>query len=274
MTQLPAGPGYLTLQSWAFQRNSKGGYDERQLTVLCGDNPPTITDGYAKWGTIDRPLRTGVTIPQGYNPAQMQVNVRFGIYDGRFIGITSDGKRFGGGWDTRSIAATEVEKEIGDLNWMAGGSYNAGPSPQVYIDTYDAKGTTNLIPKDFQGLTWVIDQGIQWGNSLRHPNGSRIYQEAQFTMLEYTAIGAKKRKEQHQQSGHYVKTTITNRTALSIAAAQRQRSPEAYHQTLAKRICHSPNNNPCQKSSVRLERKSIHWKMPVGLNVWVPEHGI
>ena len=154
---IPNANSYLTLQAWELQHLGKAGPNERQFSVLCGDNPPTITDGYGKWAVIDRPLRQGVSIPQGFNPARVKVELRFGVWDGRF------GNK---GWDVSTTAAEAVEQDIDDLHWMAGGNALGGPSPVVYMDAYtmtqNGLARTDLVPRQYHGVPWetLVSVGV------------------------------------------------------------------------------------------------------------------
>jgi len=261
-------PAYITIQAESFSRNKRGQHNFVEVSALCGDDPPKITDGYAKWNVIDRPLRQGVTVPAGFNPAQMAISLRLGIWDGRFNH---------GGWDVSADAAQAVETMVDDLHWMAGGNFEAGPSPIVRVKSLTGRGNnqTFLVPRQYWGVGWVINGGIEWGNSLRHRNGSRLYQEATFTLLGYTSLGGHPPPVKTVLGGGFFKTSPQIRTALGIAASRSSRSPQAYHETLARRILRHPRNNPCHRSRIKLERRSIHWQMPpTGLDVWVPEHNI
>jgi hypothetical protein len=235
------------------------------MSALCGEDPPTVIDGYGKWTVIDRPLRQGVTVPQGFNPAKVKISIRMGIWDGRF-NFT--------GWDQSDDAGVEIESNIDDLHWMAGGNALGGPSPVVYVDTYnaDGSGSNDLMPRQYRGAAWVIDGGIQWGKSYRNGHAYRTYQEAEFNLLGYNSFGVAPPKHNRQQNGGRFKTTQAVHTALAIASAPSSNSPAAYHEILAGRICHDPHNNPCYKSKIKLERRSLTWPMPIGLEVWVPSH--
>lgn len=271
VTPVALAASYLTFQSWAFQKNAQGGHNHRMFNVLCGDNPPTIVDGYGIWTVINRPLRQGLTIPQGFNPAKLKIEIRFGIWDGQF--------NFSG-WDTSQAAAKQVESNIDDLHWMAGGNSLGGPSPAVYIDSYrpDQGKTvrTDLMPPQYVGVPWVIDSGIEWGNSLRDKYGSRIYQEASFTVMGYNAPagGASLPPEKTRLSGGFFKTTNTIKTARGIAASNSSESPVAGIESLARSICKSSRNNPCKGTRIKLERRSIDWVITPGTDVWVDSHFI
>lgn len=270
---LAPNAAYLTFRSAAFQFNRTGGHNERHFNALCGDDPPTITDGYAKWNVIDRPLRQGVTVPAGYNPARLKINIRFGIWDGRFDRH---------GWDTSAKAADEVESDIDDLHWMAGGNALAGPSPAINVNSYRVQGgalyRTHLIPRPYWGIVWVIDGGVEWGKAYRLSRGtragSRVYQEAAFTLLGYNSFGVTPPNIRTNEHGGYFTTTSALRTALEIAGAPSGNTPEALIYTLAGNICASNKNNPCRGTRLKLERRSISFPIPVNTAVWVPSHAI
>lgn len=269
--QIPLSASYLSFQSYAFQTNAAGGHNNRQFNVLCGDNPPTIVDGYGQWTVINRPLRQGLTIPQGFNPAKLQIDLRFGVWDGRF-GFN--------GWDTSHTAALSVEGDIDDLHWMAGGNELGGPSPVVYIDSYRPDNgvavRTDLMPRQYRGVPWIIDSGVTWGNSLRDRYGSRIYQEASLTVMGYTAPAGAQRPptQQSRLSGGFFKTNGQAHTARGIAAASSSQTPVALVETLARNILKDPRNNPCRGTRLKLERRGIDWKIPPGKDVWVPARTI
>ncbi len=251
-----------------------GNATQKSFYALCGDEPPTVVDGYAKWGVIDRPLRQGLTIPQGFNPAKVQINLRFGIWDGRF--------RFHG-WDTSPAAASQNELDIDTLHWMAGGgdSTRSGASPLVTLQAFSAQDPSQLIdlvPRQYWGVGWVVDAGIQWGTSLREPStGRRIYQEASFTLLAFAAApGQKATPPSTNQAGGYFRVKNKNHdTMIGIATAPSGNAPPAEWERLAYKISIASQNNPCRGTSLHLARKSIvHFHIPLGTAVWVPSHFI
>ncbi|MGA8762403.1 MAG: hypothetical protein WB562_05890, partial [Candidatus Sulfotelmatobacter sp.] len=112
----PARNVYLSWQGVGFT----SGYRWPPFDTICGQNPPTITGGYAKWQVLDRPYQRGLTIHQGYDPVQMTVDVIFGQWDS------------GVGWYQNDGTGTQVEKNIGGMEWFAGSNFHTGPSPAVY----------------------------------------------------------------------------------------------------------------------------------------------
>jgi hypothetical protein len=245
-----------------------------QISVMCGDDPPTIKGGYAKWTTVDRPLRTGVTLFQGYDPVTMDVSLRFGTWTKA-------------GWDTglskESTAGSDTEEAIGWLEWMAGAHFNAGASPFVYVNTYaNAGGTTNLVPSGYQETVgvgasvsdtkrwpWVITGGITWGKSLRDKNGDRVYQECTFTCMNYLSFS---QPPMTSAAGGYFTVKSGMDDVLLIAGAPSSHALDV--QNLALQIKNDPKNNPIAGSKVKLSTKSTRWKIPAGLKVWVPAHTV
>lgn len=263
---IPTNSGrYLNLAAAAFQKNKEGKHNERQFYALCGANPPTITAGYGKWNVVDRPLRQGVTIPTGFDPAKLHVQLLFGVWDGRF--------NFSG-WDKSKFAGQAVEQDIDDLHWMAGGNSLGGPSPNIYIWSGKRDNQTRLVPKQYWNVGWVVTGGITWGQSWRNRFGDRIYQEAEFDLLGYSGVKNPGPKIKSVTDGGYFTTTAAVRTAYGIAAAQSSHSSADNIEILARRILAQGRNNPCHGSRVKLERRSVHWKMPIHLKVWVPQHHV
>lgn len=263
----------------------KSPFDGLQVSVMAGDEPPQITGGYGKWTTVDRPLRRGISVFQGYDPATMSVPLRFGMWIPRDFSVHDDGadgtQRFGGiTWATSDAAGQQVERNIQVLEAMAGGQQTAGQPPFVYVNTYDAQGrTTGLVPPSYQntagapsGLSdgklwpWVITS-VTWGNSLRSSNGWRIYQECVITLMNYLNYN---RPQTKQQKGSYFKTSKSHHTCLKIAGA---RSVHALSVSqVASLIKNSHKNNPVSRSKIHLRDHSTHWNIPLGKEIWVPSH--
>lgn len=154
--------------------------DGNYFNVLAGDQPPRITDGYAKIGTVDRPEQTGLTTFEGYNPITMEVPIRFeGFHDGEGM---------------------DIERDIALLERMAGrGNFPGaatGPPPIIRVTTTDGSPrgkTVPLIPASYQqtrentqGPLWLIS-GIDWDpDPIRNSAGNRIRQLATVTLQQRT----------------------------------------------------------------------------------------
>ena len=248
---------YLSFQGIGFSSGKVHPFD-----VLCGKDPPTITDGYGKWSTLDRPLQRGLTIFQGYDPAQMTVSMIFGSFTA-------------GGWQQDDTTGIAVEADIGVLEWMGGSNFQIGPPPVVYVFSYLAGGgpaQTDLIPPQYAGIPWVVASGgLTWGQAWRNPNGYRIYQEATVTLINYLNLNAPPVADTSAK-GSYFKTRKGRDTALLIAAAAL--SPTVDQQSLARSILSVAQNNPIKGTTVKMRRRSISWVIPNGISVWVPAHTI
>lgn len=285
---------YLTFRGVSSTTSSAGG---KQITVMCGDDKPKITAGYANWSVVARPLQTGVTTFQGYDPVSMDLSLRFGVWKSAqslfsksYPGVAPFGTLgvepifHGYGWDVSPHAADIVESNIQTLEWMAGAHQLAGRPPFVYLNSYDHSGlTSDLIPHGYQsfgadfGIThptawpWVIDGGIKWGTSwsIAHstPAGQRVYQECTLTLRNYMGFSA---PPAVQTQGSYVKSSVGRDTCLKIASS----AATMDHSSLANAIKNDPKNNPIRGTHYELRRKSISSVIPRGYEVWVPQHTV
>lgn len=267
MQGLP-GNVYLTFEG----RGLSSGHT-RSFDVLAGDNPPTITGGYANWQIVARPMQRGLTIPSGYDPIQMTVEVRFGRWTAQGGWLTDDAhakptRRYNGSGNT--------EDDIATLEWMAGSNFISGPSPVVYVWSHSSSGgDTALVPPQYSkpapsGFPWIIT-GLTWGKAIRNPNGYRTWQDATVVLSNYLNFGAPPAPDTNLQGGYFVSKPGRD-TALTIAAAPSSRSPLVDHRVLAKRILSDPKNNPCKGTRINLQRRSVSWTISHGTNVWVPQH--
>lgn len=151
--------------------------------VLAGDNPPTVSDGYAKFTTVDRPERVGLTKFEGYNPAGLRVPVRFEAIDRNGV---------------------DVERDIDLLERMAGrGNFEGaanGPPPVIRVSVTGPDGeVVPLIPSNYQwsfqnktGPLWRVT-AIEWDESAgdgvwRNNAGNRIRQKAVVVLQQHTRV--------------------------------------------------------------------------------------
>lgn len=140
--------------------------------VLAGDEPPSITAGYAKFQIVNRPGRTGLVIFDGYDPIGMDVPIRF---EGPGRGV-------------------QIEDDIALLEWMAGRQAvsAAGEPPVVRVSTTLGDDVIPLIPLGYQfhgktgGPLWYV-AGIAWdAGALRDARGRRIRQTATVHLQQRT----------------------------------------------------------------------------------------
>lgn len=150
------------------------------VSVMPGDQPPRITDGYAKLSTVDRPQRTGLTIFDGFNPMVLEVPIRFENF------------QFGEG--------LQIERDIAKLERLAGrGDFEGtavGPPPVVRVSVTGASGgVVPLISHNYQwsrqnpnAPKWRV-QGVDWdAEPLRNDSGNRTRQLATVTLQQQVNV--------------------------------------------------------------------------------------
>jgi hypothetical protein len=169
------------------------GYRNRILyhnfQALCGPQPPVITSTPVDITVVNRPRSVGYTVPTGYDPFTMDVQIRFENWINYKTPINPD-----------------VEGDISRLLWMAGrGKLGPNPTmngngnpPIVKVRCFDPKGTDlPMIGPDLTGLEWVISN-IQWdptplrldsqtiaARKLTVPPGTRGRQDATVTLMQW-----------------------------------------------------------------------------------------
>jgi hypothetical protein len=254
----PAGNVTLTWQGVGFSSGKPQSFE-----VTCGKNPPTITAGYAQWAPLKRPLQRSLTIFQGYDPAQMTVNVIFGRWNSQT------------GWATDDATGQSIEADIATLEWMAGRGITSGPPPIVYVWSYNSSGG-DLIPAPYAStkakpFPWIISSAPQWGTAIRNANMYRVWQEATVTLENYLNLGKTPPPDQNTK-GSYVVSRRGMNTALLIAGSKGIDSPLEDHRKLAERILGQAKNNPCKGTRIRLAHFHVSSPITVGTPIWCPGH--
>jgi hypothetical protein len=182
----PRKPQYFPQQADYYRFYSP--VEGKEFYALRGDSAPTVTGGYGKWNTIDRPRRTGLTVFAGYDPITMDIPVRFEAYLGEKSGF-------------------DVENDIQALEYLAGRGVKAANSqkdktpPYVAISSFNAAGSTVYVLGNNYTFddddnpnppNWVIT-GVQWdGDVLFNRNGRRLRQTATITLTQYVKPSAGK----------------------------------------------------------------------------------
>lgn len=152
--------------------------------VKAGDSAPTVKEGYAKYETVDRPMRTGLTLFKGYDPLTLDVPVVFDAFASR--------------------RGLDVERDIALLERMAGRGIFPGSSTgfpgYINVSTTDNNGkVVPLIPRSLQAHPtnpnppkWVVS-GIEWDEEpLRNKEGNRIRQKATVTLMQLVQVAGSK----------------------------------------------------------------------------------
>jgi hypothetical protein len=157
------------------------------FSALAGDEPPRPVDGYAKFSTLDRPERVGVTTFDGYNPFVLEVPIQFEAWADQ-------------GGAVQGNEGEQIERDIRLLERMAGrGDFkgaNVGPPPVIRISSTNSQGrVVPLISDQFQlapgagdGPLWRV-AGIEWGDgALRSSSGNRLRQQCTVTLQQHTNV--------------------------------------------------------------------------------------
>lgn len=152
--------------------------------VKAGDSAPTVKEGYAKYESVDRPMRTGLTLFTGYDPITLDVPITFDAFVSR--------------------RGMDVERDIALLERMAGRGIFKGAGVgfpgYVNISSTDNKGSVvPLIPRAFQDHPtnpnppkWVV-LPIEWDEEpIRNKEGNRIRQKAVVSLMQYNQVGSAK----------------------------------------------------------------------------------
>lgn len=150
------------------------------VSMMPGDQPPRITDGYAKYSTLDRPGRTGLTIFDGFNPMMMEIPIRFENFQFR--------------------EGLQIERDIAKLERLAGrGNFEgtAVGSPPI-IRVAVTGGSGNVVPLISHNYQWSRQnpnapkwrvQAIDWdAEPLRNASGNRTRQLATVTLQQSISV--------------------------------------------------------------------------------------
>lgn len=194
--KLTIPPPYAPLDSRA---SVIGNFD-----VKAGDSAPVVKEGYAKYETVDRPMRTGLTLFTGFDPIVMEVPVTFDA--------------------VMSREGEALERDIACLERMAGRGifHGAGTGFPGYVNvsvTDNRGNVVPLIPRSLQAHKsntnppkWVVS-GIEWDDEpLRNKAGNRIRQKAVVTLMQYVQVGLLRAPEPSRSSGFrdFIKTPTIN----------------------------------------------------------------
>lgn len=129
-----------------------------RLVVRLGDGSPRTSGGVGGWESVARPGRRPLVAWRGVqDPLRMHLPILFD------------------GFPDRS-----VESEVRTLEKM-GGLDRGDPEPPLLV-------IEGALPHDQSRAAqnrWIIE-GIEWGDAYRRPDGHRVRQAAEVTLIEHT----------------------------------------------------------------------------------------
>lgn len=301
----PVRTGYITLRGVGTNVPANG----PQITVLCGDEPPTVNAGYAKWTVVDRPLQTGATVYAGRDPVTINVNLRFGVWNfshtnpidahrkvvdqrngHNVTALIPPGKPLlVDGWHSDAhtehvsgaVAGPLVEADITTLEWMAGAHHRVGQPPYVYASSYDMNGLVNdLIPLGYQslGTGGGVNDPHQWPWVIDGGIQWGTSYRNKFAQRIYQECSFTLKNFMGWNTpagvtvdGNYVNSRPGADTCAKIVNSQSVITMDAQH--LAQRIQQHKKNNPVKGTQFQLQRRSTKAQIPHGYQIWVPSHG-
>ena len=213
--RLPA-PSVAQAQQIGFLGHTNSG-EKRVVVVLAGEGAPTVTGGWVKIAKVPRFQRVAFTVPEGYEPIEMQIPVQF-----ESVRVTKE--------------RPNIEQQIIDLEWMAGRSPHPvegevkGEPPYVEAYSVNAEGIqVALVPRQYQGepgrsQQWYITNILFDPNPLRDTAGARLRQKATVTLTEIvsTPSSLKRNREAREAVKNKYETvyaTQAENTVRKIAAA-------------------------------------------------------
>lgn len=151
--------------------------DTSSVEVRAGEQPPRVTDGFAKLGVLDRPQRTGLSVFTGYNPIVIEIPIQFENF--------ADG------------AGGDIEDAIAMLEAFAGRGKIPGagslPPRVLRITTWRAGEKIRLLPEAYayeeQGKSPLYQIAkLDWDPSpLRNSDGRRTRQAGVVTVQQYVS---------------------------------------------------------------------------------------
>jgi len=160
-------------------------------TFLLGEEPPKVTDVVSGWEIVQRPRQVGMTIWQGSNPCQVEINV---ILDGYAGGVSQ-------------------EPAIRELLAAGRGDEESEPS------TWSIDGIP-WLPAD----EWVLN-GVEPGDMVirRTSDFSRVRQDLVLTFLEYVPPEYVQLRAKARQGAKAKTTLYTVRRGDTPAVVARKR---------------------------------------------------
>ena len=132
---------------------------EKEMTGLCGPNPPKISAGYGGWEVIERPRKRGSVEWNGIAPLEMRIDFLLDAW----------------GFDTKY---DNVNDAVEVLERMASPVKEGVPPPWLNV-------TGNTVPRG-KNVKWVI-QELDWGDTIYNSEGDILRQEVLVVLLQADA---------------------------------------------------------------------------------------
>lgn len=260
-------PHWTAAQTYTFTGQLATGTQTQTFQALAGA-PPTITGGFTKINTLDRPRRKGFTMPVGWDPISIDVPIRFEY-------------RTNYGQYGLYGSANQLEIAIQKLEWMAGrgqlydsGTPTTGDPPTVWVGSYlaDGKTVTDLIPRNLHdstgqhpSLTFLV-AGLQYDpNPIRGPEGSRLRQDVTVSLIEQVTVPGTVQTTRQRQQGRNTNQNFTTHTTT------------AARNTIQKVCQHIGITSPAAWAQVvafnadRLHVRSYHQDLKPGTTIQIPQ---
>ena len=243
--------------------------EAHSFTVLPSENAPTVTGGFAKINIVDRPQDVGLTIVGGYDPIAMDIAVRFDC-------VTADW--FDSIQGSTNQPASDVERDIGILEWMGGrgkqfgvdrvGAPGQGDPPVVRVYSVDSQGVQRpLIPNIAQDVPFLVSNIVYDTNPARNARGYRTRQDVTVSLTQLV---------QDQFSGSASSSSARAQARGALGAQYKVVTTTSGLSTIRKiagQVAHDPNAGwailAANKGNPRIGT-SIDKLLPAGMKIKVP----
>jgi hypothetical protein len=149
---LPSVPPLVRQEQILIFSGYHNGVLAHTFQTMCGPQPPTITSAPATISVVDRPRSLGYTVPTGYDPITMDVQLRFDNW------VDYSGP----------LVNQDLELDLARLWWMAGrgtlgpGRPTTGNPPTIEVSSINSAGILiPLVPPQVRNVKWYISN-IAW----------------------------------------------------------------------------------------------------------------
>ena len=238
----------------------RGSESAGPVSVLAGEAAPVVKGGWPKIAKVPRFQRVALTIPEGWEPVELELSVMF------------DNIR-------ESKEQRDLEKDIADLEWMAGRQPNPpngeprGEPPFVEVYSVDNQGNlAYLIPAHYSSAVEYNGRTKQWwltdivfdSGALRDTIGRRERQKATITLTEIVLSPSALERIRGQRPTTGYHTYVTTKTVNTIKKVARFDAHTADIAAILKanpKLGRNPEKHLNPGTRVRVPLSAIH-KVP------------